>query len=158
GPRLSGYARRAGMTIHHPHSSQEDSLQDLSRHTAIITGASSGIGAGIARCFAARGARLILAARRADRLDTLAEELRATGAQILTRPTDVTIEEDVIGLFAEAEAFSPVTLLVANAGIATHRPTIDVTLDDWRAVIDVNLTAAFLCGREALRVMQPRGR
>nr|WP_221414671.1 SDR family oxidoreductase [Sphingobium lignivorans] len=146
------------MTVPVPNQPQEDNVQDLSRHTAIITGASSGIGAGIARCFAACGARLILAARRADRLDALAEELSASGAQVLPRPTDVTIEEDVLGLFADAEAFSPVTLLVANAGMAIHRPTVDVTLEQWRAVIDVNLTAAFLCGREALRVMQPRGR
>lgn len=132
--------------------------KDLSRHCAIITGASSGIGASVARCFAARGAKLVLAARRADRLDVLATELEADGCEVMTRPTDVTREEDVVALFAEAEAFSPVTLLVANAGVAVHQPTIEETLDQWRAVIDVNLTAAFLCGREALRVMQPRGR
>lgn len=133
-------------------------MQDLSRHTAIITGASSGIGAAIARCFAARGARLVLAARRAERLEALAQELDAEGGQVMIRPTDVTDEADVVGLFAEAEAFSPVTLLVANAGIASSGPTVDLTLDQWRAVIDVNLTAAFLCGREALRVMCPRRR
>jgi NAD(P)-dependent dehydrogenase (short-subunit alcohol dehydrogenase family) len=133
-------------------------MQDLSRHTAIITGASSGIGAAIARTFAARGARLVLAARRADRLETLKGELALGDDRILIRPTDVTQEADVAGLFADAEAFSPVTLLVANAGIASHCPTVDETLDGWRRMIDVNLTAAFLCGREALRLMQPRGR
>lgn len=133
-------------------------MQDLSRHTVIITGASSGIGASIARSFAARGARLVLAARRADRLEALAHELEASSDEVMIRSTDVTNEADVAGLFAEAEAFSPVTLLIANAGVASHGPTVDVTLEQWRAVIDVNLTAAFLCGREALRVMQPRGR
>lgn len=133
-------------------------MQDLKRHTAIITGASSGIGAAIARCFAARGAKLVLAARRVDRLEALAGELGAGSDQVMIRPTDVTDEADVVGLFADAEAFSPVTLLVANAGVVSHGPTVDMTLDHWRSVIDVNLTAAFLCGREALRVMQPRGR
>jgi NAD(P)-dependent dehydrogenase (short-subunit alcohol dehydrogenase family) len=133
-------------------------MQDLSRHTAIVTGASSGIGAAIARIFAARGARLVLAARRADRLEALASELNLGSDRLLIRPTDVTQEAEVIGLFADAEAFSPVTLLVANAGIASHCPTIDETLEGWRRMIDVNLTAAFLCGREALRVMQPRRR
>lgn len=133
-------------------------MNDLSHHCAIITGASSGIGASVARCFAKRGARLVLAARRADRLNALAAELEADGCKVIARPTDVTQEDDVVALFAEAEAFSPVTLLVANAGIAVHQPTVTGTLDQWRAVIDVNLTAAFLCGREALRVMQPRRR
>jgi NAD(P)-dependent dehydrogenase (short-subunit alcohol dehydrogenase family) len=133
-------------------------MQDLSRHTAIITGASSGIGTSIARTFSARGARLVLAARRADRLEALARELDMTREQVMIRPTDVTNEAEVVGLFAEAEAFGPITLLVANAGIASHCPTVDETLEQWRAMIDVNLTAAFLCGREALRVMQPRRR
>lgn len=133
-------------------------MQDLSRHTAIITGASSGIGASIARTFVAAGARVVLAARRASRLEALASSLRADGGQVLVRPTDVTNEEDVIGLFAEAEAFSPVTLLIINAGVATHCPTTDMTLNAWREVVDINLTAPFLCGREALRVMKPRRR
>lgn len=133
-------------------------MQDLSRHSAIITGASSGIGAGVARTLAAGGARLILAARRVDRLEALAQELGAVGGHILVRPTDVTDEADVQGLFADAEGFAPVTLLVANAGVAVHCPTTEMTLDAWRDVIDINLTAAFLCGREAMRVMQPRRR
>jgi len=133
-------------------------MQDLSRHTAIITGASSGIGAAIARSFVAAGARVVLAARRASRLEDLAGALRADGGQVLVRPTDVTDEADVAGLFADAEAFSPVTLLIVNAGVARLCPTVDMTLDAWREVVDINLTAPFLCGREALRVMKPRGR
>ncbi len=133
-------------------------MQDLSRHTAIITGASSGIGAAVARTLAAGGARLVLAARRVDRLEALAQELGAADGRTLIRPTDVTCEAEVAGLFADAEAFSPVTLLVANAGVAVHCPTIDMTLAAWRDVIDINLTAAFLCGREAIRAMRPRGR
>ena len=130
----------------------------LDGRVALITGASSGIGAGVARRFAREGARLVLAARRADRLEQLADELRGFGADVLTRPTDVTKEPDVLGLYADAEAFGPVDILVNNAGVAVHQPTLEVSLESWQRVIDVNLTAAFLCAREALRVMKGRRR
>lgn len=133
-------------------------MQDLSRHTAIITGASSGIGASIAKTFAACGARLVLAARRVDRLEALAQELEDGGAQVIIQPADVTKEADVAALFSAAEAFSPVTLMIANAGKVAVCPTAEMTLAQWQDVINVNLTGAFLCGREALRVMRPRGR
>jgi len=133
-------------------------MQDVSRHTAVITGASSGIGAAVARHLAAGGARLVLAARRQDRLETLAEELRATGTDVLTHAADVTSEAEVVALFEAAEHFSPVTLLVANAGIVSHMPTADCTMEHWNEVVGVNLTAAFLCCREAFRVMKSRGR
>ncbi|PKP92178.1 MAG: short-chain dehydrogenase, partial [Alphaproteobacteria bacterium HGW-Alphaproteobacteria-16] len=94
----------------------------------------------------------------ADRLDALAAELDDGSGRVLTQPTDVTDEAEVRRLFAAAEAFAPVTLLVANAGVAVHCPTTDMTLAAWRDVIEINLTAAFLCGREAIRVMRPRGR
>lgn len=133
-------------------------MHHLSRHCAIVTGASSGIGAAVARALAAGGARIVLAARRADRLDALAAKLDDGSGRVLTQPTDVTDEAEVRRLFTAAEAFAPVTLLVANAGVAVHCPTADMTLAAWRDVIDINLTAAFLCGREAMRVMRPRGR
>lgn len=132
-------------------------MADLSRHNAIITGASSGIGAATARLLAERGARLTLAARRADRLDALVQELDDGTGRVRACPTDVTDEVAVQALFAQAEAVAPTTLVIANAGMAIHRPTTETSLADWRAVIDLNLTAAFLCGREALRVMKPRG-
>ncbi len=130
----------------------------LSGRVALITGASSGIGAGVARRFAREGARLVLAARRADRLEALAGELRGLGAEVLTRPTDVTDEQEVIGLYADAEAFGPVDILVNNAGMVSHKATLEISLDEWNQVIGLNLTAAFLCAREAMRVMKPRGR
>ena len=133
-------------------------MQDLSRHTVVITGASSGIGAAVARTFAAGGAKLVLAARRVDRLEQLASDLRGQGAQVLVHAADVSQEQDVIALFAAAEAFSPVTLLIANAGMVSHAPTEECSLDHWQQVIGVNLTGAFLCAREAFRVMKPRGR
>jgi len=133
-------------------------MQDLSRYTAVITGASSGIGAAVARTFAAGGAKLVLAARRLDRLESLAGELRAIGAEVMVRATDVTSEADVVGLFQDADAFSPVSVLVANAGVVSHMPTLTCTSEHWNDVIGVNLTAAFLCCREAFKVMAPRKR
>jgi NAD(P)-dependent dehydrogenase (short-subunit alcohol dehydrogenase family) len=130
----------------------------LSGRTALITGASSGIGAGVARRFAREGARLVLAARRADRLEALAEELRGLGADVLTRPADVTQEAEVLGLYADAEAFGAVDILVNNAGMVSHKSTLELELDEWNRLIALNLTAAFLCAREAMRVMKPRGR
>jgi NAD(P)-dependent dehydrogenase (short-subunit alcohol dehydrogenase family) len=133
-------------------------VQDLSRHTAVITGSSSGIGEAAARIFAARGAKLVLAARRADRLMSLASELEAAGAKVMVKQTDVTSEQEVIDLFDSAEKFSPVTVLVNNAGIISHTAISDLSMEHWNAVIGLNLTGAFLCCREAFRVMKPHGR
>jgi NAD(P)-dependent dehydrogenase (short-subunit alcohol dehydrogenase family) len=127
----------------------------LEGKVAVITGASSGIGAGTARVFAKEGARLVIAARRVDKLQALAEEL---GTDVLVHQTDVTKEDQVLSLFAAAEAFGPIDVLINNAGIAVHQPTLEVTYDDWQRVIDINLTSAFLCAREAFRVMTQRRR
>ncbi|KAJ34504.1 hypothetical protein BW45_03520, partial [Agrobacterium tumefaciens] len=84
----------------------------------LITGASSGIGEGIARELAAAGAKLVLGARRLDRLETLAEELRQTGADVVVHPLDVTDRQSVEA-FAEAgrKAFGEIDVIVNNAGI-----------------------------------------
>ena len=94
----------------------------LKGRTALVTGASSGIGVAIARRFAQESARLVLAARRADRLERLATELRGLGADVLVHPADVTQEDQVIGLFAKAEAFGEVDILVNNAGSPSTPP------------------------------------
>src|SRR5690606_16542095 len=128
----------------------------LSGRVAIITGASSGIGKAVAHAFAQEGARLILAARRREKLEKLAADLG--NSDILVRPTDVTNEEEVQRLFTDAEAFGNVDLLVNNAGATTHGSAVDMSIDVWRQTIDLNLTAAFLCAREAMKFMIPRGR
>jgi len=127
----------------------------LEGKVALITGASSGIGAGTARVFAKEGARLVIAARRVDKLNALAAEL---GTDVLVHQTDVTQEDQVLSLFAAAEAFGEIDILINNAGIAVHQPTLEVTFDDWKRVIDINLHSAFLCAREAFRVMTQRRR
>ena len=128
----------------------------LKDRVAVITGASSGIGAAVAKAFASEGARLVLAARRRDKLEELAASIGQ--ADVLICPTDVTSESDVRALFEAAERFGPVDLLICNAGATTHGAAIDMTMDTWRQTIELNLTAAFACAREALQRMIPRGR
>jgi NAD(P)-dependent dehydrogenase (short-subunit alcohol dehydrogenase family) len=129
-------------------------MGQLDGKTAIVTGASSGIGEAIAAAFAAEGAKVALAARRVDRLEALAQRI---GHGAIAVKADVTKEPDVLALFARTqEAFGRLDLLVNNAGIARHKPTDEMTLADWQEVIDINLTAAFLCSREALKAMKPQ--
>ena len=133
-------------------------LQD---RTAVITGASSGIGAAIARAFAAEGARVVVAARRAERLATLVDEIAAAGGVAIAHAADVSREADVEELFRAAdEQLGRVDLLVNSAGIADHTPTDQLTMARWREVMDTNLTSAFLCCRAAFIRMkaQKRGR
>lgn len=131
----------------------------LDGRVVVITGASSGIGAACAHAFAARGAKLVLAARRAERLDALVADIEAGGGEALAVATDVTDEAAVDALFAAAMArFGRVDVLVNNAGIADSTPAEEASLALWHRVIDTNLTSAFLCARAALRVMRPQGR
>ena len=127
---------------------------------AIVTGAGSGIGAATARALAADGWLVVLAGRRTDALQAAAGP-DGTGA---LRPisTDVTDEASVRALFDEVvAAYGRVDLLFNNAGRSAPARELDaVTLAEWQAVVAVNLTGAFLCSREAFRVMraqQPRG-
>jgi NAD(P)-dependent dehydrogenase (short-subunit alcohol dehydrogenase family) len=135
--------------------------KQLQDKVAIVTGASNGIGRGIAEVFAAEGAKTVLAARRADLLDEVAAGIGSRGGQALPVPTDLTREDAVLALFAAVgRTYGRVDVLVNNAGIATHRATEDITLDYWREALDINITAAFLCSREAIRMMkaqEPQG-
>lgn len=129
--------------------------KELEGKIAIVTGASNGIGRGIAETFAAAGATTVLVARRAGLLDEVAAGIKACGGEALPLPTDLTREEAVVALFAAVqEAFGRLDVLVNNAGIATHRNTEDITLDYWREALDINITAPFLCSREAIRLMK----
>lgn len=130
-------------------------MGQLTDKVAVITGASTGIGRSIALAFAKEGARVVLAARRPEPLDELAKEIQAAGGTAMALPTDVTVEEQVMQLFRRAmDAFGRVDVLVNNAGTAAGKPTDELSLEAWRRVIDCNLTGAFLCSREALRIMK----
>lgn len=111
----------------------------LSR-TILITGASSGIGAGIARALAVPGARLVLGARRVDRLQVLAEELQAAGAEVLVQRLDVT-RRDQVEAFAEAarERFGSIDVIVNNAGVMPLSLLASLKVDEWERMIDVNI-------------------
>jgi len=131
----------------------------LEGRVVVVTGASSGIGEACAIIFARRGAKLVLAARRADRLEALVAKLEGMGAEALAVATDVTDEAAVQNLFDRAvERFGTVDVLLNNAGIADSTATHELELDLWHRVIETNLTSAFLCSRAALRVMRGKGR
>jgi NAD(P)-dependent dehydrogenase (short-subunit alcohol dehydrogenase family) len=128
---------------------------------AIVTGASNGIGRSIAELFAAEGAKTVLVARRAELLDEVAAGIKAKGGEALPLPADLTKEDAIIALFKKTvETYGHLDVLVNNAGIATHKDTEDITLDYWNEALAINITAPFLCAREAVRIMkaqQPQG-
>jgi NAD(P)-dependent dehydrogenase (short-subunit alcohol dehydrogenase family) len=129
--------------------------KQLAGKVAIVTGASNGIGRGIAATFGAEGAKTVLVARRADVLDEVAAGIRKNGGEALVVPTDLTQEQQVAALFAKVKSsFGRLDVLVNNAGVPTHINTEDITLQYWREVLDINLTAQFLCAREAIRMMK----
>ena len=129
--------------------------QSLRDRVAIVTGASNGIGKGIAEAFAAAGAKTVLVARTADKLNFLQGRLEASGATAMAVPCDVTREGDVARLFAEVRAkFGRVDVVVNNAGVASGTAIDDLTLDAWNDVVSINLTAVFLMCREAVKTMK----
>jgi NAD(P)-dependent dehydrogenase (short-subunit alcohol dehydrogenase family) len=131
----------------------------LEGRVVVVTGASSGIGEACALAFAAKGAKVVLAARRAERLSALVERLEGIGGEALAVVTDVTDEAAVDSLFAQAvERFGTVDVLINNAGIADSTPIDEMALATWHKVIETNLTSAFLCSRAAFRAMKGRGR
>src|SRR6186713_363245 len=133
----------------------------LQGRVAFVTGASSGIGQACAVAFAEKGAKVVLAARRIDRLEALVAQIEAMGGEALAVATDVTDETAVQNLFDRAvERFGTVDVLINNAGVADSMPVYEMPLALWERVIGTNLTSAFLCSRAAFRVMksQRRGR
>jgi NAD(P)-dependent dehydrogenase (short-subunit alcohol dehydrogenase family) len=133
----------------------------LTGRVGIVTGASSGIGEAIGEALAAEGMAVLLAARRKDRLDHVVARITAAGGRARACQSDVTNEDDVICLFHAANnEFARLDLVVNCAGIADATPTDQLSLARWREMVDTNLTSAFLCAREAMRVMklQKRGR
>jgi len=130
----------------------------ISGRTAVITGAGLGIGRATALRFAEEGARLVLAERDADRLAAVAAELRDAGAEVLPVKADVTDEAAVANLFAAAEAFGPVDILVNNVGGGRPGRIWDLSVDDWDHTMRLSLRSMFLCTRAALPPMIARGR
>ena len=133
----------------------------LENRVAIITGASSGIGAAIAQSYAAEGASVVMAARRLDKMQALIDQMGPLPVRPIAVETDVRREADVLRLFESVDRlFGKIDIVVSNAGFADHTPTDQLTLARWQDIVDTNLTGAFLCARESLRRMktQRRGR
>jgi NAD(P)-dependent dehydrogenase (short-subunit alcohol dehydrogenase family) len=129
---------------------------------AVVTGAGSGIGAAVAHALAGEGWVVVLAGRRPDALASVADGGALLTGELHPRPTDVTDEASVRSLFdTTVERCGRVDLLFNNAGTGAPARDLDtIPLSEWQAVVAVNLTGAFLCTREAFRVMrhqQPRG-
>ncbi|MGA7119405.1 MAG: glucose 1-dehydrogenase [Polyangiaceae bacterium] len=126
---------------------------------AIVTGASSGIGAAIAKALAGAGATVVINwSRGEDAARRVLGEVERNGGHGLTIGGDVSREEDVQRLFRTAIAeLGSVDILVNNAGMQRDAPLAEMTLADWNAVLGVNLTGQFLCSREAVREFRRRG-
>ncbi len=122
---------------------------------ALITGASSGIGRATAEAFAAKGAKVVVAARRPGELASLVSEIEAGGRQATAVMTDVSKAEEVVRMVDHAiESFGRLDYAVNNAGIeGTLASIIDLTEDDWDQVLDINLKGIFLCMKYVAKAM-----
>ena len=123
---------------------------DLTGKTALITGASSGLGAHFAQVMAEAGARVVVTARRAERLDSLVQELTAQGYQALAVTMDVTDSDSVAAGFSAAEQHWGVCdIVVNNAGIGDPVPFLEMTEGNWRSMLDTNLDGAWRVAHRA---------
>ena len=130
-------------------------LNPVAGKTAIVTGASSGIGEATVRLLAQNGCKVALAARRKERLEALVAEI---GDQALAVPTDVTDPDAAAGLVARTvEHFETVDVLVNNAGLGLYAPITEGEPEDWRRMFDVNVLGALHVTRAAARHMLQRG-
>ena len=130
----------------------------ISGRTCIITGASSGIGAHLARVMASEGARVALGARRTELTEGIAQEIRNAGGQALAVPMDVTSEKSVAQAFSSAEdAFGPVDTVIANAGVSRHGRSTELAEAELRQVFDTNLLGVHLTANAAARAMMTAG-
>ncbi|AVZ41211.1 short-chain dehydrogenase [Dietzia sp. JS16-p6b] len=128
----------------------------LDGRVAVVTGASSGLGAGFARALSSAGATVVLAARRRERLEALAEELRAAGGAASTVACDVADPESCAAMVRSAvESHGRIDILVNNAGVGTAVPALKETPEQFRGVVDVNLHGAYWAAKECAAVMEP---
>src|ERR1700722_9821843 len=134
----------------------------MTDRVALVTGAGSGIGRAVSLALQAAGYSVVLAGRRAAELERTAASAVREGGKFLAVPTDVTKQESVKALYGRVgEVFGRLDVLFNNAGTSGRAmPLEDLTLEQWNKVVAVNLTGAFLCAQEAIKLMkaqQPRG-
>jgi gluconate 5-dehydrogenase len=134
-------------------------LFDLTGRTALVTGSSRGLGRAMAQGLAEAGAALVVNGSKAEAVAQAAAELRAAGHTVHEAAFDVTDEAAIVGAYQALDAQGvAVDILVNNAGIQYRKPLVELDTADWRRVIDINLTASFICAREAAKRMIPRKR
>ncbi|MEP6852312.1 MAG: glucose 1-dehydrogenase [bacterium] len=132
---------------------------NLSGQVAVVTGATRGLGRAFARALAEAGADLVLVGRDGDAATDVEAELAGIGATSLTVLADITDPAQVDRILHDAvERFGKVDILVNNAGTCVHRPALEVSAEEWRSVLDVNLDALFTCCQVFGRHMTERGR
>ncbi len=134
-------------------------MQRLKNQVAVVTGASSGIGAGVARALAQEGAQVVVNyAGHAEAAEQVVQEILTAGGDAFAIKADVSQEDQVQAMFAQTiQTYGTVDILVNNAGLQKDAPFQDMTLAQWNAVLGVNLTGQFLCAREAVKEFIRRG-
>jgi glucose 1-dehydrogenase len=133
----------------------------LRNQVAVVTGASSGIGSGIAKSLASAGATIIVnhsSERSTDEAKAVLKEITDAGGNGITYQCDVSKEDQVVKMFQDVVSqFSTVDILINNAGVQKDSKFTEMTLDQWNTVIGINLTGQFLCAREAIKEFLRRG-
>jgi len=131
---------------------------DLKGKVAIVTGGNGGIGLGMAKGLARAGAQVVVAARNEEKSTEAVSELKALGSDAFAVKVDVKDEASVDAMVMDAaKRCGRLDILVNNAGINIRKPAHELTLDDWREVLDTNLTSAFLCSRSAYLHLKQAG-
>jgi 3-oxoacyl-[acyl-carrier protein] reductase len=130
----------------------------VAERAALVTGGSSGIGMAIARALAEDGYGVTVSARRPEKLEAAAEELRSGGLDIHAVPANVVNEEEIVAMVAShRERFGRLDVLVNNAGVGIFKPVAELTPEEWDQTIETNLSGAFYCSREAIPHLRRRG-
>ncbi len=134
-------------------------MKRLQDRITLVTGSSSGIGAAVAKCMAAEGAKVIVNyARSSKGAEAVVAEIKAEGGEAIAIQADVSQEDQVQNMFAQIfDHYGTIDVLVNNAGLQKDANLVDMTLEQWNQVIGVNLTGQFLCAREAVKEFKRRG-
>jgi 3-oxoacyl-[acyl-carrier protein] reductase len=132
-------------------------MPDLKGRVALVTGAGRGIGKAIGLALGACGAHVVPAARSEDQIHALAEQIKAVGGQATPLRLDLTQESSILSVFKQIQQrLGKLDILVNNAGLGLYGPIREFHTEDLDKLLAVNLRGAFLCCREALRLMEPR--
>jgi 2-deoxy-D-gluconate 3-dehydrogenase len=131
---------------------------DLKGKVAVVTGASMGIGYGLAKALANAGAKVVATARHMKELQSLVDEISREGGEALAISLDVTDVKDIEEVMKEVQhKFGSIDILVNNAGLGTNQPAVQVTEEEWDLMMDVNLKGLFFCCQAAGKIMLQQG-